>query len=55
MRLVRYADAAAFAEAALPCYATDPARHTVALTTLDALLRSGAPPPLAMTLHEVPG
>ena len=34
------------AAAALPFYAVDPARHTVALTTLDGLLRNGRPPAL---------
>jgi len=52
MRLVRHADAAAFAAAALPFYAVDPARHTVALTTLDGLLRNGRPPALVMTVHD---
>jgi len=52
MRLVRHPDAAAFAAVALPYLAVDPARHTITLTMLDGLLRSGAPPALAMTLHE---
>lgn len=52
MRLVRYPDAAAFAAVALPFYAADPARHTITLTMLDGLLRAGAPPALAMTVHE---
>ena len=52
MRLVRHPDAAAFAAVALPFFAADPARHTITLTTLDGLLRAGAPPALAMTLHE---
>jgi RimJ/RimL family protein N-acetyltransferase len=51
MRLVRHADAAAFAAVALPFYAADPARHTIALTMLDGLLRAGLPPATAMTLH----
>jgi predicted GNAT family acetyltransferase len=52
LRLVRYADAAAFAAVALPAWAADPARHTIALTMLDGLLRAGEPPALAITLHE---
>src|SRR6185312_15002313 len=52
MRLVRHPHAAAFAAVALPYLAVDPARHTITLTMLDGLLRSGAPPALAMTLHE---
>jgi GNAT superfamily N-acetyltransferase len=52
MRLVRHPDAAAFAAVALPYLAVDPARHTITLTMLDGLLRSGAPPAQAMTLHE---
>ena len=52
MRLVRHPDAAAFAAVALPYLAVDPARNTITLTMLDGLLRSGAPPALAMTLHE---
>jgi GNAT superfamily N-acetyltransferase len=52
MEIVRHPDAAAFACAARPLYDTDPLRHTVALTVLDALVRTGERPALALTVHE---
>ncbi len=51
MELVSHADAAAFAAAARPIYDADPERHTLALTVLDALVRTGARPAAALTMH----
>ena len=52
MEIVRHRDPGAFEAAAGRLLAADPVGNTVALTVLDAMLRSGAPAALLLTAHR---
>lgn len=55
MELVRHADVESFARAARPLYEADPLRHTVALTVLETIVRTGGAPEFGVTLHAATG
>lgn len=52
MELVPHHDVAEFARLARPLFDADPIRHTVTLTVLDSLVRTGDSPAALITVHE---
>ncbi|SHK27420.1 Acetyltransferase (GNAT) family protein [Pseudonocardia thermophila] len=52
VEVVLHERVAEFAALAQPLYARDPARHTIALTVLDGMVRHGDPAALLATVHE---
>src|SRR4051812_32421611 len=52
MEIVLHRDAAEFAAAAGPLLESDPLRHTVDLSVLDAMHRGGQPHAALLTVHE---